>query len=131
MNEHVLSAALRLDEAVAFGWVEPLYISCRHLDISRTLNDVPMQAARFRRIIQGDQSAFRPAYMVTSEQRTTAVRSSHTIEDYSCFCVLATAAVLEYGTDSSADRQKALAPSRPKTTWPDPPVQIDAQCRGP
>src|SRR5215470_9914187 len=34
MNEHVLSASMRLDEAVAFGGVEPLYISCRHLDIS-------------------------------------------------------------------------------------------------
>ena len=27
MNEHVLSAPLRLDEAVAFGGVEPLYVS--------------------------------------------------------------------------------------------------------
>src|SRR5215467_16264526 len=53
MNEHVLSAFMRLDEAVAFGGVEPLYISCRHLDISSTLNDVLAQAARFRRIIQG------------------------------------------------------------------------------
>ena len=44
--------------------------------------------------------------MVTSDQRTTAARSSQTIEDYSCFCTLATAAVLEYGSDSSADRQK-------------------------
>jgi len=59
MNEHVLSAPLRLDEAVAFGGVEPLYISYRHLDISRTLNDVLTHAARFRPVIQGDQSAFR------------------------------------------------------------------------
>src|SRR5215831_17144377 len=83
MNEHVLSTSFRLDEAVAFGWVEPLYISYCHLDISGTLKDVLTQAARFRRIIQGDQSAFRPVYMFTSDQRTTAARSSQTIEDYS------------------------------------------------
>src|SRR5262249_18581682 len=55
MNEHVLSTSFRLDEAVAFGWVEPLYISYCHLDISGSLNDVAMQAALFRRIIQGEQ----------------------------------------------------------------------------
>jgi hypothetical protein len=131
MNEHVLSTSFRLDEAVAFGWVEPLYISYCHLDISGTLKDVLTQAARFRRIIQGDQTAFRPVYMVTSDQRTDAARSSRTIEDYSCFCTLATPAVLEYGPDSSADRQ-GLSPHRALTqTWPDPLIQIDAQFTGP
>src|SRR5215471_1882295 len=57
MNEHILSASLRLDEAVAFGGIEPLYLSYRHLDISGTLNGVLTQAAPFRRIIQGEQNA--------------------------------------------------------------------------
>src|SRR5215468_3747436 len=100
MNEHVLSTSFRLDEAVAFGWVEPLYISYCHLDISRTLNDAPAQVARLRQFIQGDESAFPRAYMVTSDQRTTAARSSQTIEDYSCFCTPAAPAVLEYGPES-------------------------------
>src|SRR5215468_4900869 len=69
MNEHVLSTSFRLDEAVAFGWVEPLYISYCHLDISGTLKDVLTQAARFRRIIQGDQSAFSSG--VHSHERPT------------------------------------------------------------
>src|SRR5215471_89153 len=72
MNEHVLSASLRLDEAVPFGGVEPLYISYRHLDISRTLNEVLAQAARFRRIIQGDQSAFAQRTLVTRDQQRAA-----------------------------------------------------------
>jgi hypothetical protein len=31
MNKDVLAATLRLDEAVAFGGVEPSYGTCRHL----------------------------------------------------------------------------------------------------
>ena len=33
MNDHVLSAPLRLDEPVAFGGVEPLYVSYRVSEI--------------------------------------------------------------------------------------------------
>jgi hypothetical protein len=68
MNEHVLSASLRLDEAVAFGGVEPLYISYRHLDISKTVKDVLRQTARFRGIIQGDQRALVTADVVSRDQ---------------------------------------------------------------
>src|SRR5262249_23006704 len=47
MNKHVLPASLRLDEAVAFRGIEPLYISRCHFDASRTVDDVLTQAARF------------------------------------------------------------------------------------
>src|SRR5215467_15682179 len=72
MNKHVLSASLRLDEAVAFGGIEPLYISYRHFDASRTVDDVLTQAARFRRIVQGKKML--SSGVVASHQRTAVIQ---------------------------------------------------------
>jgi hypothetical protein len=74
MNEHVLSASLRLDKAVALGGVEPLYISDRHLDTSRILNNVLAQATVFGGLgeaLRGPK-CFHPAYKVAGNQCTTA-----------------------------------------------------------
>src|SRR5205814_6114193 len=34
MDEHVLAAALRLNETIAFRWIEPLHRSCSHCRLS-------------------------------------------------------------------------------------------------
>src|SRR5215471_5386193 len=122
MNEHVLSTSFRLDEAVAFGWVEPLYISYCHLDISRTLNDVLMQAARFRRIIQGTK-------VLTSGVRPTHDRRAIQPDHRRLFLFLYGRPRIWLGLVCRP--AKALAPSRPGTPWPAPLIQSDAQFSGP
>jgi hypothetical protein len=44
MHEHVLATALRLDEPIAFGWVEPFHSACSHV------------ASPFAKFCRGDEA---------------------------------------------------------------------------
>src|SRR6516162_3473129 len=71
MNEHVLSAPLRLDEAVAFGGVEPLYVSCCHLSLLRKSEPRTYSTCTFPADYTrlNSTTCFRPANMTAADQR--------------------------------------------------------------
>jgi hypothetical protein len=56
VNEHVLAAVFRLDEAVAFGRIEELYDTCLHdftLAFAKKSQRRPLMALRLRSSIMG------------------------------------------------------------------------------
>ena len=59
MNKHIFASALRLNETVSFGRVEPLHSTCRHLTLLYKASRRPNIAQKVEPAPRGTGSAYR------------------------------------------------------------------------